>query len=85
MHDLMCHLTDTPLPAGKRLKEPLENTTPLSFLEAVSVPSPGKPPSIVLSQFIVRSYLEDDLHSLHGLKPKLTHFLKKKKKIIKKI
>lgn len=23
VHDLTCHLTDTPLPAGKRLKEPL--------------------------------------------------------------
>lgn len=35
MCDLMCHLTDTPLLAGKRLKEPLENPTPLSFPKAV--------------------------------------------------
>lgn len=79
MHDLTCHLTDTPLPAGKRVKESLENPTPLSFLKAVLVPPPGKPPSIVLSQFIVMSYLEDDLRSLHGFKTKLTHFQKKKK------
>lgn len=85
IRDLTCHLTDTSLPVGKRLKEPLKNPTPLSFLKVVLVPSPAKPSRIVLPlpQFVVRSYLEDNSHSLHGLKIKLTHFLQEKKKKIR--
>ena len=80
MRALTCHLTDTHLPAGKRLKEPSENPTLLSFLKAAWVPPPpDKPPSVILPQFIAGSYL-GDLHSLHGLKTKLTHFLKEKTK-----
>lgn len=36
--------------------------------KSVFLPHPEKAPSTEVPQFIVRSYLEDDLHGLHGLK-----------------
>lgn len=57
----------SPLPAAKRVIA-FGESYPRFLPKRVLVPCPGKTPSIKVPQFIVRSYLEDDLHGLHGLK-----------------